>query len=141
MAGPAGSRDPGHEAHDPHGQVRVGDRVGYLVEGSPGGEHPEGVHERDVSAPGKRPGKAHHVRLGHATVHESVGNLLLEQVDFTLPREISTEAKDFRTVAGEIYQCPAVGLELGQIGRLTHAGPPVWRSAPRARPRPAREAT
>src|ERR1035441_6613023 len=51
-------------------------------------------HERDVAAPGERPGHAHHVRLGHAGVDEPVRDLRLEQVDLALAGQVTAQAHD-----------------------------------------------
>ena len=127
MARAAGRGHTGHEPDDAHGQARVRDGVSDLVEGAPGGEHAEGVHERDVAAAGEGTGHAHHVRLGHARVDEPLREFLLEQVNLALPGQVTAEAQHLIPAAGQVDQRPAVGLDLRGIGRLTHGGPPACR--------------
>ena len=124
VAGAARAGNAGHEANDADRQVRVGDRVDDLVEGAPGREHAEGVHERDQAAAGERPGHTDHVRLGHASVDEAVRERRLKEVDLTLAGQVAAQADDLRALPGQFDQRVTIRLEDGAVGRLQHGLPP-----------------
>ena len=120
VAGAAGAGNAGHEADDADRQVRVGDCVNDLVEGAPGREYAERVHERDQAAAGERPGHADHVRLGHASVDEAVRERRLEEIDLALTGQVAAQADDLRALPGQFDQRVTVRLEDGAVGRFQH---------------------
>ena len=91
-------------------QMRIADRIAYLLVGAPRREHRERRDKGDESH--RREPRAHvdHVALGDAAVEMPLGERFLERPALRRPREIGVEHDNILMMLSEFYECIAVAV-------------------------------